>query len=118
MNNNIQLALLNAKPIKNKDIDIKEYLSEEKVDIAVIIETWIQETDADNILGMGCELNKDNLRLSTSNRATRKGGGLAIVYKHDRLVKKESDGNLNTLQFAKWRVTSSSNKKQLNIIAI
>ena len=117
MNNNIQLALLNAQSIKNKDIDIKEYLSEKKVDIAVITETWIQETDAD-IWVEGCELNKDNFRVSTSNRTTRKGGGLAIVYKQDRIVKKESEGNLNTFQFTKWRVTSSSNKKHLNIIAI
>ena len=36
MNNNIQLALLNAQSIKNKHIDIKGYPSEKKVDIAVI----------------------------------------------------------------------------------
>ena len=47
-----------------------------------------------------------------------KGGGLAIVDKQDTIVKKESEGNLNTFQFAKWRVTSSSNKKHLNVIAI
>ena len=41
-----------------------------------------------------------------------------IVYKQDGIIKKESEGNLNTFQFTKWRVTSSSNKKHLNIIAI
>ena len=55
MNNNIQLVLLNAQSVKNKDIDIKEYLSEKKIDIAVITETWIQETDADNIWVEGCD---------------------------------------------------------------
>ena len=62
--------------------------------------------------------NQVNFRVSTSNRTTRKGGGLVVVYKQDRKVKKESEGNLNTFQFAKWRVISSSNKKHLNIIAI
>ena len=58
--------------IKNKDIDIKEYLSEKKVDTAVITETWIQEMDVDNIWVEGCKLNKDNFRVSTSNSTTRK----------------------------------------------
>ena len=118
MNNNIQLALLNAQSIKNKDIDIKEYLLEKKVDIAVITETWIQEMDVDNIWVEGCELNNDNFRVSTSNRTSRKGGGLLLVYKQDRILREESEGNLNTFKFAEWRVTSSSNKKHLNVIAI
>ena len=43
--------------------------------------------DADNIWVEGCELNKDNFRVSIANIKTRKGGGLVIIYKQDRIVK-------------------------------
>ena len=52
--------------------------------------------DADNIGVEGRELNKGSFRVSTFNRTTRKGGGLTIVYKQDRIIKKESEGNHNT----------------------
>ena len=55
-------------------------LSDEKIEICVVTETWISSglEDRDWILGM--VLNKENWCLTTSNRKNKTGGGIAVIH--------------------------------------
>ena len=45
--NNIRLATLNARLVKNKDLIICQEVNNHKIDIAFITETWLQNTQED-----------------------------------------------------------------------
>ena len=48
--NNIRLATLNARLVKNNDLIISQELNNHKIDIAVITETWLKDTPEDEDL--------------------------------------------------------------------
>ena len=50
-------------------------------------------------------LNKEVYRLSISNNSGRAGGGLALLHRTEANVSKLSEGELETSQFARWRLT-------------
>ena len=47
VSNNVRIATLNGKSVKNKDHLIVQQLLETDTDIAVITETWLKDTDVD-----------------------------------------------------------------------
>ena len=47
MVNNIGLATLNTRSVKNKDLIISQEVNDYKIDIAVITETWVKDTPED-----------------------------------------------------------------------
>ena len=56
--NNIRLATLNARLVKNKDLIISQELNNHKIDIAVITEIWLKETPEDEAWTNQSELMK------------------------------------------------------------
>ena len=61
-------------------------------------------------------INRGNLKTQVSNRKLRRGGGLAIVHKSNIEVKCTKEGQLNTFQFAIWKVRF--NNDNITLIAI
>ena len=61
---NITLGLLNARSVKNKDIWFKQEVIEEKVDIALVTETWLNYSNKQWI--ESTELNKDWPKMQNS----------------------------------------------------
>ena len=47
VDNNMRTATLNARSVKNKDHLIAQQLHATDMDLAVITETWLKETDTD-----------------------------------------------------------------------
>ena len=83
--NQSAFVTLNAQSIKNKDKLIVDYLLNEHIDVAIITETWLKDTD--DIWLQGCELNKNGYKITSSNRKNRQGGGVALVYKDSLIIK-------------------------------
>ena len=80
MVNNIRLATLNARLVKNNDLIISQELNNHKIDIAVITESWLKDTPEDEAWTDQSELIQGNYKVKIHNRpGPRKGGGIALI---------------------------------------
>ena len=86
------------------------------IDVCVVTETWLDK-NSDEVNGWisTCELIKHGYCLDAISRETR-GGGLAIIYKREYRVKKLYECELQSFQFAKWRVSFPQKVITLNAI--
>ena len=112
---NLSCGLVNVRSVKNKDIWLKQLLSEDQIDICILTETWLNKNDMEWI--ESCELNKDGFRMSNSFRNDgRRGGGIAVVYRDTFSIKQINEKHLDTYHSVKWRL--SKKNLQLHIIGI
>ena len=80
--NNMRIATLNSRSVKNKGHLIVQQLHETDVDLAVITETWLKDTDTDKAWLIQSECRQSNYNILLQNRpGPRKGGGIALMYK-------------------------------------
>ena len=42
---NLSCGLVNVRSVKNKDIWLKQLLSEDQIDICILTETWLNKND-------------------------------------------------------------------------
>ena len=80
-NTHIQMSLLNAQSIWGKDGAIVEHFLSNNISMAIIMESWLQNTEED-----ACRLSTSEFCTSLfsaipSNRQYRKGGGILLVHK-------------------------------------
>ena len=66
--NNMRIAILNARSVRNKDHIIVLQLHETDVDLAVITETWLKDTDTDKAWLNQSELRYSNYDILLQNR--------------------------------------------------
>ena len=78
---NSRLALVNARSIKNKDPMLHQHLIEKGIDICIMTETWLGQTDIDKLWYESAVLNRNQFQLFPSNRQGHQGGGIALVTK-------------------------------------
>ena len=78
---NINVALANIQLIKIKDLILYDYLQSNDTDICILIETWLQNCNSDEIWFSMTGLNKNKFKMGVSNRMNRLGGGIAIITK-------------------------------------
>ena len=64
----INFSLLNARSIKSKDCQLHHHLHANKIDSAVITETWLSDGDMDKIWLESMDLNKLNYHFYSSPR--------------------------------------------------
>ena len=113
-NRKFTLILSNVQSIKNKQDTIVELLEDSNADLAVLTETWL--TDADEVWAQGSKFQRHNYKMDECHRKGRKGGGLALIAKHNLKVKREEHRITAELEYVKWKVTSSNSF--LNILGI
>ena len=111
----VKLGVLNARSVRNKDVLIKDYLTDSSIDICVISETWLQ--DYDDYWIKACELNRDGYSMVTSHRMGRPGGGLACVCRNRFKVKQLSCGTKRSFEYALWNIMVN-NSDSVNLVGI
>ena len=72
--------LLNTQSMKYKENLLADYLRCKAIDVAVITQTWLTNSDMDTIWMESNEFKKDGYQVSAINRIGRKVGGLALIY--------------------------------------
>ena len=87
--------------IKNKEELVHSILEDNKVDIAVVTETWLNLSDTDRIWIKASEIGKGDYCLSLCPRTGRRGGGVALINRKNLESKLLSQGELSTFQFGK-----------------
>ena len=91
--------------VKNKDMILHQYICDNKIDLCILTETWLRDSDIDKVWISCTSLNNGYLRMDTSHRIGQQGGGLALVSSNMLNVKKVNEENKRTFQFAIWKVS-------------
>ena len=87
--NLINLSVVNAQSLRNKTLQISEYITDNDIDICFITETWLKEGDEPLIT----EATPINYNFSHIDRENRSGGGIALVSKTEYNSKVKSTEN-------------------------
>ena len=94
--------------IKHKEDLLQNAINDLKIDITIVTETWLQNTNKDTIWVEGSELNKNGLQIHTCNWQNRKGGGIAIITSSSFKVNQLNTTNFNSFEHAVWQVQLGS----------
>ena len=113
---NMLIALVNAQSLRSKELLLHDYIKEDNIDICIVTETWIQNTEEDKAWCEISALNNDNLMLHTVNREEHRGGGLALVSKSSLTISKLEMDKPNSFEAAKWKVSLLG--KSITVIAV
>ena len=71
-----------------------ETINRYNLDLLVVTETWLRNTDKDQIWVQSSEINRYNLTIQTHNRTNKQGGGFAII--HNREYKVDTSNREDT----------------------
>ena len=100
--------MANCQSIKNKDLVVHEHLVSNNIDFGIFTETWLLENSDNIVWCVTSPLQNCGFKILTSNRKSRRGGSLAIVYREGLEVDLVQEGELPSFQFAIWRIESGN----------
>ena len=83
---NIVVATCNTQSLKSKELQVSELLDNHAIDVLLITETWL--TSKDSLWKQLTDLNKNQYQLHTHDRASGKGGDIALISKHNLQITK------------------------------
>ena len=92
----VNVALLNARSVCNKALQINEYLVKQKRDVLAITETWLRKTGDEVVIVEVTPLGFLFQQVARSSR--RRGGGVAILHRDTFSAKILSSPNLDTVE--------------------
>ena len=98
--------MANCQSIRNKDLIVHEHLVANNLEFAILTETWLTDNLDDTVWCVTSPLQNCQFKLLTSNHNSRRGGGLAIVYKDGLEVDLIQEGELPSFHFAIWKIKS------------
>ena len=114
---NIRIATLNARSVRNKAHLIVQELHDSSVDMAVITEAWLKDTEVDNSWLNPSELKQCNYDILAQKRlGPKKGGGIALIYKHKYNNIKLLEKNTMTMEYIVCKLIHKN--KPVHIIGI
>ena len=100
--------MANCQSIKNKDLVVHDHLVSNNIDLGIFTETWLSESSDDIVWCVTSPLQNFGFRILTSNQKSRRGDGLAIVYREGLEVDLVQEGELPSFQFTIWRIESGN----------
>ena len=109
---NLKIGTANVQSIKGKAIALQDYLLDSNLDVFLATETWLKDDDKDKAWLLESGVNKGEFKCLTSNRSgTKKGGGLALIYKLESGIKCKmmDNGERSSFQFAVWKLDIKNN---------
>ena len=62
-----RIATVDIRSIKHKEDLLRNAINDHKIDITIVTETWLQDTDEDTIWVEGSQFNKEGLQIHTCN---------------------------------------------------
>ena len=100
------LVVCNTQSIKNKDTLLLDHLVNVKLDLCLIMETWL--SDSDDAWIATSDIMCNGYKLSNINRNQWRGGGLALAYKNNLNVKLSLHGQSHSFEYAVWECNISN----------
>ena len=105
---------LNCRSLVNKDVIIGQLLREDKVDFALLTETWYSDDKQHQF--ETCDLNQNGYKISVANRKNRIGGGIALTYRTGVNMRKITSGMSRCFEYGIWKLIFKN--ITLNILGI
>ena len=102
----LTLVVCNTQSIKNKDTLLLDHLVNVKLDLCLITDTWLSNSDDAWIATSDIMCN--GYKLSNVNRNHKRGGGLALAYKNNLDVKLSLHGQSHSFEYAVWKCNISN----------
>ena len=113
-NNQLDIMSFNCRSIRNKVIPVLSHLSDNNIDICMLQETWLNKGDSSVIQ----EIKEQGYSLYSQRRLRGDtGGGVAILYKPDILVRRcNSKSKFNSFEYISCTVhTADKTFRLVNI---
>ena len=101
----INIATLNAQSLRNKSADVIQHMIDERIDICVITETWLNENGDDKTIA---EITQQGFCFDSIPRLDRNGGGIALLYRDNISVNKATLNHFESFEYAEWKITTKS----------
>ena len=110
----IKCTMANVRSLKSKEVAVFNCMLEEKIDLMLLVETWLKENDDDNIWNKVSVLLSGNFSMNSMVRNTNnRGGGLALVSQNSVKVTLEENSNANTFEYAVWNIMIDNTSFQI-----
>ena len=100
--------MANCQSIRNKDLIVHQHLVANNLEFAILTETWLMDNLHNTVWYVASPLQNCEFKLLTSNHNSRRGGGLAIVYKDGLKVDLIQEGEPLSFHFAIWKIKSGN----------
>ncbi|XP_060601863.1 uncharacterized protein LOC132755083 [Ruditapes philippinarum] len=101
-NEKVTCATLNCRSAIRKDSFIGQILREEKIDFAILTETWFSDHKQHQF--ETSDLNQYGYKLSVTNRPNRIGGGIALTHRTTSNSRRISNGVTRSFEFGIWQL--------------
>ena len=112
----LRIGTINIRSIKRNDQLLLREIIHSDLDIIITTESWLKDTEADQIWVQGCDFNRSPFQCHHANRHGRTRGGLMLICKSTMDVKEIQSQNTRSFEHASWSV--SINNKSLTITGI
>ena len=107
MDRKITFTTCNIQSLRYKELQVSQLIADYALDFLLLTETWLNNNH--NHWKNTTILNWDNLKLSTADQKTGKGGGLALIHKAQYPVKFINSGYKASFEFATWELRVKNN---------
>ena len=105
VNRNIIIASVCVHSIKSKIESVHELVIKEIVDVLLITEMWLKDSEVDNIWLDSTFLCKTPYAAFPISRTTRKGSGILLLSKCEYNAKLWKRSTLQSFEGATWKLT-------------
>ncbi|KAK6181912.1 hypothetical protein SNE40_009690 [Patella caerulea] len=114
-NDKLKLCLLNSRSVRNKSIELNQYILDESIDILLITETWLKDNDTIVIN----EILPPDYDILFENRQTSRGGGLGIIFRQSLSLKQFNSSEIKSFKsFEHIGFNLRQNNVSVQIIAL
>ena len=97
----MQLALVNARSVRNKTQELLHHSVTNNIDICVVTETWLNKDDTPTVEA----LQQGGFKFQHIPRPkANRGGGLGILFRDTIMVTKLKSSNFSTFELGLWKV--------------
>ena len=110
----VKVGYLNARSVRNKALEINEFIKDSSLDILAITETWLSPGDKDNIV-VG-DITPPGYEIHHVPRPHHKGGGVALVTNSSFKSKKEKVTNFKSFEVIEMKVLSKKDCIRIAVV--
>ena len=103
-------------PLRNKDLQISDLLTNYSIDILALIETWLTDNPSDEPWLQSTPLNRDPYNILIHNRQDRRGGGIALIVKSVFVTRLLESGTANSFEYATWKISIKQRSITLTVL--
>ena len=113
----LKIATLNARSVRNKDQFLFQELTDNNIDIGLITETWLKDTQEDEAWVNQSALQQNSYKTWLHNRPSdQHGGGLALIHKKHIPITEIRKGNTPTIEYGIRKATVRN--KAIHLVGI